>query len=131
MKDSHDLGELQLAVMRVLWARGEAGAADVHAALIEERGLALTTIKTTLRKLEDRGVVTHRENGRQFIYRPATDEADVREGMVGDLVRRMFAGNSAALLNHLVEAGEVDAASLDALREKVRGERKNRRKEKR
>ena len=52
MSQSHRLGDLQLAIMRVLWANGEAAASDVHKALLDERGLAITTIKTMLRKLE-------------------------------------------------------------------------------
>lgn len=126
MRQRTQLGDLQLAIMRVLWARGEAAASEVHAALLEERGLALSTIKTMLRKLEERGVVSHRNNGRQFIYRPSVEEADVRDGMVGDLVQRMFRGDSAALVNHLIEAGEIDADELDDLRARIADRRKAR-----
>ena len=126
MKRKRQLGDLQLAIMRVLWERGEAPAIEVHQALFEERGLAVTTIKTMLRKLDEYGCVKHRTNGRQFIYRPAIAEADVRKGMVGDLVRRLFAGDSAALVNHLVDSGEIDADDLDGLREIVSRKRKGR-----
>ena len=115
MKRKRQLGDLQLAIMRVLWERGEAPAIEVHRALFEERGLAVTTIKTMLRKLEEYGCVEHRTNGRQFIYRPAIAEADVRTGMVADLVQRLFSGDSAALVNHLVRSGEVDAGDLEDL----------------
>lgn len=120
MSHPHQLGDLQLAIMRVLWARGEASASEVHGALLEERGLAPTTIATMLRKMEDKGVVDHRAQGRQFIYFPLIAEADVREGMVGDLVDRLFRGDSAALINHLLEAGEIDAGELDELRNRLR-----------
>jgi BlaI family transcriptional regulator, penicillinase repressor len=116
MTTRHQLGDLQLAIMRVLWARGEASASDVHAALLEERGLAPTTIATMLRKMEDKGVVVHRANGRQFIYLSVIAESDVRQGMVGDLVERLFLGNPAALVSHLLNAGEIDAAELAELR---------------
>ena len=59
----HTLGDLQHAIMAVLWERGEATAARVHEALREERGLAPTTIATMLRKMEDKGVVAHRAEG--------------------------------------------------------------------
>jgi len=116
MTTRHQLGDLQLAIMRVLWARGEASASDVHAALFEERGLAPTTIATMLRKMEGKGVVVHRANGRQFIYHPVIAESDVRQGMVGDLVERLFLGNPAALVSHLLNAGEIDASELAELR---------------
>ena len=102
--------------MGVLWSRREVTASEVHSALLEERGLAVTTIKTMLRKMEERGIVTHRAEGRTFLYRPVITEADVREGMVGEVVRRMFAGDGAALVNHLIEAREIDADELDELR---------------
>jgi len=124
MKRKRQLGDLQLAIMRVLWERGEAPAIEVHRALFEERGLAVTTIKTMLRKLEEYGCVEHRTNGRRFIYRPAIAEADVRKGMVADLVQRLFSGDSAALVNHLVRSGEVDAEDLDDLGEIVARKRK-------
>ena len=128
MSVKHQLGDLQLAIMRVLWARGEASASEVHQALLDDRGLAVTTIKTMLRKMEDRGFVQHRANGRQFIYRTRIEETDVRDGMVGDLVQRMFRGDGAALVNHLIEAGEVDADELDELRAQLSRKRKKKRK---
>ncbi len=124
MKRKRRLGDLQLAIMRVLWERGEAPAIEVHQALFEERGLAVTTIKTMLRKLEEYGCVSHRLNGRQFIYRPEIAETDVREGMVGDLVQRLFSGDSTALVNHLIASGEVDVEDLDDLRALVEAKRK-------
>ena len=116
MTPQHRLGDLQLAIMGLLWSRGEATASEVHAALLPDRGLAVTTIKTMLRKMEDRGIVRHRADGRTFVYKPAIAEADVREGMVGEVVERMFAGNGAALVNHLIEAGEIDVEDIDELR---------------
>ncbi|MDE2945268.1 MAG: BlaI/MecI/CopY family transcriptional regulator [Gemmatimonadota bacterium] len=124
MQPKRRLGDLQLAIMRVLWERGEAPAIEVHQALFEERGLAVTTIKTMLRKLEEYGCVSHRLNGRQFIYRPEIAETDVRDGMVGDLVQRLFSGDGAALVNHLIESGEVDVEDLDDLRALVEAKRK-------
>ena len=124
MKRKRQLGDLQLAIMRVLWERGEAAAIEVHQALFEERGLAVTTIKTMLRKLEEYGCVDHRTKGRRFIYRPAIAEMDVREGMVADLVRRLFRGDSTALVNHLVQSGEIDLEELDDLKAVVSRKRK-------
>ena len=124
MQRKRRLGDLQLAIMRVLWERGEAPAIAVHRALFEERGLAVTTIKTMLRKLEEYGCVSHRLNGRQFIYRPEIAETDVREGMVGDLVQRLFSGDSTALVNHLIESGDVNVDDLDDLKALVEAKRK-------
>jgi predicted transcriptional regulator len=116
------LGDLQHAIMAVLWDRGEAPTADVHQALQAERGLALTTIATMLRKMEDKGVVAHRREGRQFVYRPTVSREEIRESMVGELVERVFGGDARALVAHLVSEHEIDPEELGALRRRVEGQ---------
>ena len=116
MSDQHTLGELQLAIMRVIWQRGEATVAEVQEALREERGLALTTIATMLKRLEARGVVDHRLEGRQFVYRPRVARNEVSRSMVGDLIDRLFAGDAAALVSHLLAEREIDPAELDQIK---------------
>lgn len=123
------LGDLQLAIMRVVWERGEATAGEVHAALAAERGLAPTTIATMLRKLEDKGVVAHRTVGRVFVYRAKVEEQAVHRSMVGELVRRVFDGDPRQLVSHLLTEGQVDLAELEALRKKIAAHERQRRKE--
>jgi predicted transcriptional regulator len=115
MSDKHRLGDLQIAIMREIWRSGEASVADVHAALEEERGLAPTTIATMLKKMEAKGVVTHRTEGRRFIYRPTVSEADVRRTMVGDLTERLFRGEVTALVSHLLAEHEIDPDEMERL----------------
>src|SRR4051794_22657754 len=110
------LGDLQLAIMQVLWDRGEAAVADVAAALQDERGLALTTIATMLVKMEQRELVSHRSEGRRYLYRPLLSEGEVRRSMVQDLRRRLFRGDAAALVSHLIEEHAIDADELGRLR---------------
>ena len=115
----HTLGDLQHAIMAVLWERGEVSAAEVYEALREARGLAPTTIATMLRKMEDKGVVAHRACGRQFLYHPTVSEADVRCSMVGELVERLFGGDPKALVAHLVSEHEIEPGELSDLRRRV------------
>jgi predicted transcriptional regulator len=122
----HTLGELQHAIMRVLWAQDEATVAEVHEALYDERGLAPTTIATMLRKMEDKGVVAHRVEDRHFVYRPMVTEDEVRSSMVGELLDRLFAGDPAALVSHLVADHDIDEAEIERLRVLLeRAERKD------
>ncbi len=113
------LGDLQSAIMAVLWERGEASVADVHTVVGEDRGLAFTTIATMLRKMEEKGVVEHRRRGRQFLYRPTVSEREVRSSMVRELLDRVFAGDPAALVSHLIAEREIDAEELDDLRRRL------------
>jgi len=107
-----ELGELQLAVMRVLWQRRKATVAEVHAALEAERGLALTTVATVLTRLEKAGYAAHRAAGRHYLYRPLVSEEAVRRSMVGALADRLFEGDLAALVSHLVSGRDVRPGDL-------------------
>ena len=121
------LGKLQLAIMRVLWRRGEASVSDVHEELEAERGLAPTTVATMLVKLEHKGVVCHRSEGRRFIYQPLVNEEQVRRSMVDELTSQLFHGDVAALVNlagpiDFSKAGELaELRSLIAARERGPG----------
>jgi BlaI family penicillinase repressor len=116
--EDHDvtLSDLQLALMRVLWARDEASVADIAAAL-DERGLAHTTVATVLTRLAKRGLVSARRDGRQLIYRAEVAEPEVRRSMVGGLLRSVFGGDPKALLAHLVDEREVSGRDLERVRE--------------
>lgn len=113
------IGDLQFAILEVLWQRGEAVVAEVHADLLIERGLATTTIATMLRKMEDRGLVISRKEGRALSYRPAVSREAISRTMVGELLSRLFAGDPRELVQHLVREGELDASALDDLRRQI------------
>lgn len=116
MRTSHSLGELQLAIMRVLWEAGEATVAHVHEALPTDKSRALTTIATMLTKMEKKGVVEHRTEGRQFVYLPTVSEDAVTRSMVADLTQRLFSGNVTELVSHLLQDQEIDGEELGRLR---------------
>jgi predicted transcriptional regulator len=122
MEASHQLGDLQLAIMRVLWNRGDSTVAEVHEALADERGLALTTIATMLMKMEKKGVVSHRADGRRFIYGPRVSEDQVRRSMVAGLTAQLFGGDVTALVSHLLAEHEIEAGELADLRERIAAE---------
>jgi predicted transcriptional regulator len=110
------LSDLQLAVMRVLWARGTAATAEVAAALEAERPLAHTTVATLLTRLEKRGLVAAQRDGRQLVYRATVTEPQVRRSMVAALVATLFEGDAEALVSHLVRESELDAGDLDRVK---------------
>jgi predicted transcriptional regulator len=115
MDKTHHLGDLQYAIMRVLWDEGEASAARVLEALPKADQRAPTTIATMLSKMERKGVVEHRVEGRVFVYRPTVSRQEVHRTMVGDLMDRLFEGDVTALVSHLLSEQEVDPDELAQL----------------
>jgi predicted transcriptional regulator len=116
MSETHQLTDLQIAIMRVLWERGQASVAEICEALRPERPLALTTVATLLSRLEKRGIVTHETRARQFIYRASVTEAEVRHSMVSELTERLFDGDVAELMSHLLTGREISPGDLDRIK---------------
>lgn len=111
------LSDLQLSLMRVLWARPGSSTADVVETLRAERPLAHTTVATMLTRLEKRGLVSAARDGRQLIYRAEVSESQVQRSMVAGLLSNLFQGNARALLSHLLKEDEIAASDLDQMRE--------------
>src|SRR5690348_16521209 len=99
-----EFGELQIAVLNVLWKLQAASVHEVLAALPPERTVAYTTVLTVLRNLEKRGVVTHEEveGARMFRYRPLVAAEETRTHLVHDLLERWFEGSALQLVRHLI-----------------------------
>ena len=119
MTEQHQLTDLQVAIMRVLWDRTQATVAEIHEALLPDRGLAPTTVATLLSRLEKRGIVKHRTASRQYVYYPAISEGEVRRSMVSDLAERLFDGDVAELVSHLLSEREMSAGDLEKVKELI------------
>ncbi len=111
----HRLGDLQLEILKVLWQRDEASVAQVHEQLPNGADLAHTTVATMLRKMEARGLASHRTDGRTFVYRAAVAEDQVSQGMAEHVFDRIFEGRLADLVSHLLTAREVSPDELARL----------------
>jgi predicted transcriptional regulator len=112
MPDRHEITELQLAILRLLWERGEATVAELWEALYEQRGLAQTTVATLVARLQRRGIVARRTRDRQYVYRATITEADVQHSMVNELTERLFAGDAGALVTLLIAASDMRPGDL-------------------
>ena len=105
--------------MRILWDRAEATVVEVQTRLRAERDLAQTTIATLLSRLEKRGVVEHRLDGRQFVYRALVTEQEVRRSMVSELTTLLFDGRPEALMSHLLRSREMAPGDLDLVKRMI------------
>jgi predicted transcriptional regulator len=119
MPSRQQLTELQLAILRIIWDKGEATVQDIWEALHPERGLAQTTIATVLSRLERRGVVTRKAQARQYHYRAAVTEQDVQHSMVGELTERLFDGDVTALVRHLLTGADVSPGDIARIRDMI------------
>lgn len=112
----HQLTSLQLSILRELWSRKESTVAELWESLHEELGLAPTTLATLLSRLERRGVVAHRTQARQFVYRALVTEEEVQHSMVSELTTSLFEGDVPALVNHLLTAQDISPGDLARIR---------------
>lgn len=121
MSRKPQLASLQLAIMRILWHREEATVADVRETLAGEgRDLAYTTVATMLAKMERKGQVAHRAEGKAFIYRPVLRQAQVSRSMVTDLAQRLFGGDVTLMVSHLLDGCELSSSELARLKALIR-----------
>lgn len=116
MNSTVNLTDLQLAIVRILWERGECTVLEVQEALAPERKLAQTTVATILTRLEKRKIVRHQSKGRLFVYKALVTEPQVRRSMVSDLTALLFDGSPAALISHLIAEKEINASDLDEVK---------------
>ena len=117
---SHRLGDLQLRILQSLWDRPDSSVAEVHTELKPERDLAYTTVATMLRKMEARGLVTHREAGRSFLYRAIIAAEDVSRSVSKHLVDQLSSVSLTEAVSHLLTSREVSRDELDQLEKLIK-----------
>ena len=119
MTPNPQLTGLQLAILRVLWERGEAPVHEVCAGLKGSRALAKNTVATMLTRLEKQGLVEHRSEGRQFVYRARIAEQDAQGTMVGELAERVFEGDYTKMFAHMLGQGGVAPGDLERIKQLI------------
>lgn len=120
MNKKYRLAELQLAIMQVLWEQQEASVGNVRDALESLRSLAYTTVGTMLAKMEAKGLVDHRSDGRVNVYRPVVKREQVRQSMMSDLTERLFQGDVSQVMCHLLDGKGVTQDDLAELKKLIR-----------
>jgi predicted transcriptional regulator len=121
---SPNLTDAELRLMEVLWTRGPATVAEVHAALPSELSLAYSTVLTTMRILEEKGYARHTKDGRAFVYHPVLDRREASRSAVRHLVSRFFGNSREQLVLNLLEDEAVSGKELDRIRKLIAEGRK-------
>lgn len=118
-KKSNTLTEAELRLMKILWRRGESAVTDLVAAMPEGEQLAYNSVLTTIRILEQKGYVEHRQEGRAFVYRPCVAEEEASRSEVKHLMSRFFGNSRERLLLSLLGDEEISADELQRLKEAI------------
>jgi predicted transcriptional regulator len=108
-----------MEVARLLWQLGEASVRQVHEAFPPERQMDFATVQTYLRRLEAKGYIHGKLDGRTRIYSPRVKPRTVIRETIDDLVERLFGGETMPLVRHLIEDRGIEAADLAELRQLI------------
>ena len=114
-KKSPTLTEAELRLMEVLWDKRHATVAEVTEAL-PPPPIAYNTVLTTMRILEQKGYVSHKEEGRAYLYTPLVGREEAAQSAVGLLLNRFFANKSAELALRLIESERPTEGELQRLK---------------
>lgn len=115
--DPAELGELEREILSIIWRCGSITAERVREEL--ERPLKDSTVRTVLRRLEEKGYLAHTVEDRTFIYRPAESRQRVAGRAVKRIVDWFCDGSVEALLVGMVDSSVLDRAELQRLAARI------------
>jgi BlaI family penicillinase repressor len=116
---STQLGRVQLLIMQVLWNKQRATAREITDAINLSEPIAHSTVQTLLRGLEEKGSVSHKTEGRTFIFRPLVREEKFKQSATTDLLERVFGGNATTLVAQLLKNENVSRKEIDEIRKLI------------
>jgi predicted transcriptional regulator len=118
-KKSITLTEAELRLMKMLWQRGESAVGELVAAMPEGSALAYNSVLTTIRILEQKGYVHHRQEGRAFLYSPSIPEHEASKTEVRHIMQRFFGNSRERLLLSLLGDDDITPDELRRLKEAI------------
>jgi BlaI family penicillinase repressor len=114
------LTDLENEVMRAVWDGETCSVEAVHRIVSRNRNLKETTIRTLLRRLEQKGYLTHESDGRAYVYQAVEPPRSLAARAVRQIIDRFCQGSVEELVNGMVEAKVLSKADLDGLEKLVR-----------
>jgi predicted transcriptional regulator len=118
------LTELENEVMQAVWNAGPCPVEAVHQVVSRTRRLKETSVRTMLRRLEQKGYLKHEEQGRAYVYRAAEPARSLAARAVRQIIDRFCKGSVEELVSGMVEAKVLSERELDRLEEAVRDQRR-------
>lgn len=117
MVDRPSLAKSEIEVARIVWRLEKATVRQVLEALPADRGLDFKTVQTYLRRLESKGYLRTRREGRTKVYAPRVGQRHVMRQMIDDFVSRLFDGQALSLVQHLIDDRGLSDDEIRQLRE--------------
>lgn len=113
------LGEVEQIVMEYVWANGPCSAESCREALSATRPMKESTVRTILRRLEQKGFVAHETEGRTYIYRAAEGRQNVAVRAVKNIIDRFCGGSAEELVMGMVDNAVIDRDQLARLARRI------------
>jgi BlaI family penicillinase repressor len=109
--------ELELQILKILWHRSPLPVREVREGLANQgRAIAHTSVITTLNTMVGKRYLKRTKAGKAFLFVPRVSREQVSEGMLGDVVERVFDGSPSAVMVSLFHCAEIDEEELKELR---------------
>jgi predicted transcriptional regulator len=124
----HGLGQLQAEAMEIVWSLGEATVTQVHERILKRRKVTYTTVLVALQKLEKKGWLETRREGRANVYKPLRTRETASGNVLKDLLKQAFGGNPQVLLSQLLDEHPMSSDELDELKKMIDQKRKEKKK---
>lgn len=113
------LTELQQAILDFIWEHGPATADQVRQAIGPKHRLKDSSVRTLLRRLEARGYVTHRTEGKVFLYRAKVHSRTVAASVVRNIIQRFCAGSAEQFMLGMVDEKILSREEIRRLAKKL------------
>ena len=123
----YGLGKLQAEVLELVWEMGEASVSQLVDRIGKKRHVTYTTILAAMQKLEKKGWLTHRSEGRAYVYRAVKSKVSVNTKLLKDVLKSAFGGDAHLLLCDLLDECPLGDEELLRLRKSIDKKRKERR----
>lgn len=114
--------ELELLILQVLWEKFPLPVGDVQERLAKgcaKRDLTYSTVITVLNVMVRKKYLKREKQGKAFLYSPLVTEESVSQGMLGDIVDRVFDGSASSVMMNLLEKGDMDPEELKEIRKMI------------
>jgi len=112
-------------ILRLVWELNEATVQQIRDQLPQDKCPAYNTVQTLLCRLEEKGYLQHRLEGRAHVFSPLAKPQEVIKTTVRDFLGRLFGGDPKPLVQFLAEDGKIDEEDIERLRRLIKSKKQN------